>query len=382
MIAKLLRLQWRLRGKTMDELRRLPEMTNPRRLAAMRIGTRIGGAAMFTEPHLLTLMTLHAVEMTTRHGHCPISLTSYAAYGMILAEALDRPEQGRRFGRLAMDLTRRLRAREMEGRVSHIYNGLVRHWKEPIGNCLEPLHESFQMCLENGDFEFAAHAVCVRMLYAFESGMHLEYLNSELESSNEALKPLNQGHRLHMLDNLCQRLVEAELLRITGEDFEAHSRMVAQIIATALEFAGAQRGLLLLRGPDRALYIEAEASVDGDSARILQSLPINLRQLSRTVVTYVARTRESLVIHDAQQPGGKIPGLSQEPYIREQEVRSILCLPILMGSRKETELIGMLYLENNRATDVFTRERFETLELICLSAAGRPNSPVRPWWMD
>lgn len=31
----------------------------------------------------------------------------------------------------------------------------------------------------------------------------------------------------------------------------------------------------------------------------------------------------------------------------------------------------MLYLENNRATDVFTRERFETLELICLSAAGR-----------
>ena len=634
-IAKLLRLQWRLRGKTMDELRSLPEMTNPRRLAAMRIGTRIGGAAMFIEPHLLTLMTLQAVEMTTMHGHSTISLTSYAAYGMILAEALDRPEQGQGFGRLAMDLTRRLQAREMEGRVSHIYNGLVRHWKEPIGNCLEPLHESFQLCLENGDFEFAAHAVCVRMLYAFESGMHLEHLNSELESSHEALKPLNQGHRLHMLDNLrqrldnllgnapqadqasdqtsgqipdqasdqgparlkgrfydidemfpfherlgdrsllfvdrmsqmllayffgdcpgaivfadkvragvnegmlrglymaphslmdslirtanilenrqkngknaerrrlirqvkqnlsqlkkwaaanpdnClnkQRLVEAELLRIAGEDFrahslydeaiqlareqgfvheealayelcgsmhwaagrrsmgepylararevyghwgarakvadlerrfpqiveaapsakkgtttigtplahidiasvikalkaiaeeKAHSRMVAQIIATALEFAGAQRGLLLLRGPDGVLYIEAEASVDEDSARILQSVPINLGQLSRTVVTYVARILESLVIHDAQRSGEQVPGLNQEPYIREQEIRSILCLPILIGSHKETELIGMLYLENNRATDVFTRERFETLELICLSAAGR-----------
>ena len=616
-IAKLIRLRWRLHGRTMEELRSLPEMTDPQHLAAMRIGKSIGGAAMFVEPHLMTLMVIHGVMTTVAHGHNTSALTAYPAYAAILSESLGQPERGRDFGCLALDLTQRFQAGSVEGRVNHIYNALVRHWNEPVGSCLDPLQESFRLCIENGDFEFAAHAITVRMMYAFDAGMHLEHLSSELEQSREALKPLNQGLRIHMLDNFrqrvdnllgnagapdhhparlkgrfydvdemlplhehlgdqsllfadvisqmlmsylfgdyeqacvfadrarsrmekrtvgiyiaphrlldslirtaslpdaekkgagktrrrlirqvkqnlsqlkqwaaanpdnClnkQRLVEAELMRVSGKDFrahelyeqaiqlareqgfvheealayelcggmhlaagrrsmgepylararevyghwgarakaadlerrfpqiaeaavsakkatttigtplahidiasvikalkaiaeeKAHSRMVAQIIATALEFAGAQRGLLLLRGPDAALYIEAEASVDGDSARILQSLPINLGELSRTVVTYVARTRESLVIHDAQRPGEHVPGLNQEPYIRDQEIRSILCLPILIGSHKETELIGMLYLENNRATDVFTRERFETLELICLSAAGR-----------
>ena len=152
---------------------------------------------------------------------------------------------------------------------------------------------------------------------------------------------------------------------------KVHSRMVETIIATAMEFAGAQEGLLILRNPEGALCIEAEASVDGGNPRILQSIPVTAGNVPQAVINYVGRTRSSIVIHDAQKPNDQIPGLDQDPHILAHGVRSLLCLPILTGSKDQSDLIGMLYLENNRASATFTQERFDTLEIICLSAAGR-----------
>jgi histidine kinase len=48
-------------------------------------------------------------------------------------------------------------------------------------------------------------------------------------------------------------------------------------------------------------------------------------------------------------------------------VRSVLCVPIVAA----TELIGLLYLENNQLAGCFTQQRLSTLEIICLAAAGR-----------
>jgi diguanylate cyclase (GGDEF)-like protein len=126
-----------------------------------------------------------------------------------------------------------------------------------------------------------------------------------------------------------------------------------------------------LRNTDGDLCIEAEACVDCGEPSILQSTPVSKGKLAQAVVNYVSRTRSSVAIHDAQQPTSKVPGLNQDPHIRERNVRSLLCLPILAENKTQGDLIGMLYLENNRATATFTQERFDTLEIICLAAAGR-----------
>jgi diguanylate cyclase (GGDEF)-like protein len=93
--------------------------------------------------------------------------------------------------------------------------------------------------------------------------------------------------------------------------------------------------------------------------------------LSQSVVNYVARTRRSIVIHNAQQAGDEIPGLDRDDYVLRNRVSSILCLPIVAATDSDSELIGMLYLENNRASHTFTEARFDTLEIIVMAAAGR-----------
>ncbi|ABW66455.1 BREX system ATP-binding domain-containing protein [Desulfosudis oleivorans] len=158
-----------------------------------------------------------------------------------------------------------------------------------------------------------------------------------------------------------------------------HTKMVDRIIRAAVEFAGAQKGLLIFRKEAReeedaqmALFVEAEWSVGSRDVAIMQSTPVDQKEtLSHTVVNYVARTQESLVIHNAQEPQDILPMLHSEDYIQGNDVKSILCMPITVTTDEGTALIGLLYFENNLTRNAFTRDRIETLEIISLSAAGR-----------
>ncbi|UZD65490.1 diguanylate cyclase [Marinobacter sp. AN1] len=155
-------------------------------------------------------------------------------------------------------------------------------------------------------------------------------------------------------------------------DEQIHSRMVESIINIALEFAGAQRGILALRDGDGQLRIESEASVDSDETVILQSSPLEqCESVSQATVNYVSRTRESVVVADALSVNSPVPGLDREEYILRERVRSILCLPIAIGQGEQRTLIGLLYLENNHISNCFTKSRIGALEIISVAAAGR-----------
>jgi GAF domain-containing protein len=75
---------------------------------------------------------------------------------------------------------------------------------------------------------------------------------------------------------------------------------------------------------------------------------------------YVIRTRESVILDDAlaQNP------FSADEYISQKHVRSVLCLPLV----KQAKLIGVLYLENNLASHVFTPAQISVLELLASQA--------------
>jgi PAS domain S-box-containing protein len=75
----------------------------------------------------------------------------------------------------------------------------------------------------------------------------------------------------------------------------------------------------------------------------------------------VIRTRESVILDDAsaQNP------FSADEYICQKNARSVLCLPLV----KQAKLIGVLYLENNLASHVFTPARISVLDLLASQAA-------------
>lgn len=602
-VAALIKLRWILHGKSMDDLRGLPEMTDPRQRMAMRIGSSIGTAAMIAKPKLMPLMILRGMETVATYGYCEQGPPLIAAYGLILCGALGQVQRGERFGRLALELTERFKASRVEGRVLHVYAAFIQHWSTALQDTLPQLRQAFSTALDNGDFEYAANAASIHAMHAFMAGMNLDRLNELLDTHYEALANVRQGdsayylhvihkavaelrggrhdselallaetyqarleldraiqvvanlaaielniyfgrvddalsiadtfntdasglvsstpgaymkvhfHWLNALAHLLrchtargaerrrllraarssqrrvarwargnpantlhrQHILNGERLWLAGREWEAHAaydqaaalaaeqgfqqehalaleraasmhlaagrtligeaylrrardayrhwgahakaaaleqthdwltdtaiseadaprtrsidvtalmkalkaiagervhgRMVEAIMATAIEFAGAQRGKLILRNHKAGLCVEAESSVDQERMRILQSIPLGeCSDLAQTVTNYVIHTGESVVVDDAQRGSDILPGLERDPHVAAAGVRAILCLPIATGDDDKRDLIGLLYLENNRAGGSFTAEQLDVLELVAMSAAGR-----------
>ncbi len=138
-------------------------------------------------------------------------------------------------------------------------------------------------------------------------------------------------------------------------------KLIDTLMRTAIEQAGAERGLLLLpRGAESR--IEAEATTDGDAVVVqLRTQPVTAAVLPESVLHYVLRTQESVILDDAATQ----PPFAADPYIHGRQARSILCLPLLT----QAKLIGLLYLENTLASGVFAPGRIAVLKLLASQAA-------------
>jgi PAS domain S-box-containing protein len=138
-------------------------------------------------------------------------------------------------------------------------------------------------------------------------------------------------------------------------------KLIHMLMRTAIEQAGAERGLLILaRGGEQR--IAAEATTSGDTVNVQTGdMPVSEAMLPESVLYYVLHTRDSIILDDASAQ----PQFAADPYIRQHRARSILCLPLTNQAR----LIGALYLENNLTTRAFTPTRITVLKLIASQAA-------------
>jgi PAS domain S-box-containing protein len=137
--------------------------------------------------------------------------------------------------------------------------------------------------------------------------------------------------------------------------------LIKTLLRIAVEHAGAERGLLILFPGDEP-RIAAEAMTGRGQVEVtLRQTAASPAELPESVLHNVIRTLESVILDDAsaQNP------FSVDEYICQKHARSVLCLPLV----KQAKLIGVLYLENNLASHVFTPARISVLELLASQAA-------------
>ncbi|MCU0537265.1 MAG: diguanylate cyclase [Hydrococcus sp. Prado102] len=145
-------------------------------------------------------------------------------------------------------------------------------------------------------------------------------------------------------------------------------KLLKKLMQTIIENAGAQRGYLILERQGQ-LFIEAAGSVDLEDISVLKSIPIDnkvvMLGLPTTIINYVARTKENVVLNDAK----KEEKFNRDRYLinsaKTHPVTSILCTPLI----HQGKFLGVVYLENNLAMGAFSLERLDILQLLCSQAA-------------
>jgi GAF domain-containing protein len=136
-------------------------------------------------------------------------------------------------------------------------------------------------------------------------------------------------------------------------------QLIKTLIKFVLKYAEAEKVFLFLVQSDN-LVIQAKGTTEEIITLPYKSLD-DSNYFSKTIINYVYRTQENIVLDNASSKGLFI----NDKYIIRNQIKSVLCLPIL----NQGKVSGILYLENNLAENVFNAERLEILKLISAQAA-------------
>ncbi|HEY9638027.1 MAG TPA: AAA family ATPase [Coleofasciculaceae cyanobacterium] len=184
-------------GKNPLDLIDLPQMTDPEKLATIKILSSVFSAAYQAIPEMFPLIVCKQVNLSIQYGNASVSAFAYATYGLILCGIAGDIESGCQFGKLALSLLNQLKAKEVKTRTMQIVYSFISHWHEPVSGTLQPLLEAYQSGLETGDLEYAAYCGAVYCLHSFFMGKELSNLELDMATYREAIGQLNQETALN-----------------------------------------------------------------------------------------------------------------------------------------------------------------------------------------
>ncbi len=216
--------------KQIADLIHLPQMTEPDKLAAMRILSSITIAAYIAVPDLMPLLVSKQVNLSIQYGNALASPFAYANFGLILCGTIGNIESGYEFGQLALKLLSQPNTHPLKARTLFIVNICIIHWKKHIRELLKPFLEAYQSGLETGDLEFAAycaHNLCVQ---SYLAGKELLELERDIATYGEAIRQIKQEIALTWNQTFQQAIANlmgcsTNPYRLIGEFYNEENRL-------------------------------------------------------------------------------------------------------------------------------------------------------------
>jgi predicted ATPase/signal transduction histidine kinase len=196
-------IEFLLKNKQIEDLFDLPEMTDPYKLAAVRILLFVTMPAFITNPPLYSLVTLTAVNLCINYGNPPQAAGVYIFYGKLLCGIMKDIDSGYRFGQLSLRLLDKFNIQDFKSLVLHYSNGFIRPWKESIrnSNIISMLQTALNVGLETGDIEHASYNASAYCLFSMFTGCNLEELNQKYEEYINLVIKLKQEYTIYYMRN-------------------------------------------------------------------------------------------------------------------------------------------------------------------------------------
>jgi signal transduction histidine kinase len=138
-------------------------------------------------------------------------------------------------------------------------------------------------------------------------------------------------------------------------------QLLATLMRIAIENAGAERCCLVLERDEEPLVYAAQATQTPGQTPTPGIALGAARNLPASIVNFVRRTSESVVLSDAPSDDR----FGSDPYVTQHKPRSAMCVAV----QKQGRLIGVLYLENRVLAGAFTSDRIRIMQMLAAEAA-------------
>ncbi|MEM7714392.1 MAG: ATP-binding sensor histidine kinase [Cyanobacteria bacterium P01_A01_bin.68] len=195
-------------SQTIASLIDLPVMDNPKILGATRLLTSGISPTYLAAPSLLLLIVFQLVDLSSKYGNNDVSPFAYSMYGLILCGILQDIETGYEFGKLALDLSERFNAPQIQARTMFIVAGHITIWGKHVREALLTLNDAYQLATDNGDLEYAGYITVDYCCYYYVSGCSLSDLLNTLETKIKVLSRINQFNNVNYLSIYLQAILD------------------------------------------------------------------------------------------------------------------------------------------------------------------------------
>jgi predicted ATPase/signal transduction histidine kinase len=217
-----------------NQYRRLPRMTDPKSLAAMRILTLMFAPAMVAEPHLLPTIVFTLMELCSSKGNSSYSAFGYALYGMYLCENPDNIDRGTRFGALAVEVLESSDRNRLEHRVRELVQVFIASWGEKhLREVTEEMNRIAKSAMEAGEVEIACNQFMSLCILLPCIGEPLETVIETSSKHLNSLSEMKQGFQLKMAQIWAQLQInlngKAENPHLLTGRYVDESRLIDQI---------------------------------------------------------------------------------------------------------------------------------------------------------
>jgi predicted ATPase len=142
---------------TVEDLIRLPLMSDPASRATIDVLTRLVPPTRFTDANLFCLSVCRAVNLSLEYGNCDASCYAYVTLGLIAGPLFGDYKAGFRFGQGAYELVEQRGLKRFQHQVYMIFGNMVLPWSKHIRGGREMLRRAFEVANKVGDLTFAAY---------------------------------------------------------------------------------------------------------------------------------------------------------------------------------------------------------------------------------
>ncbi|CAM2068492.1 AAA family ATPase [Sulfidibacter corallicola] len=185
---RLKRIEDLLIDRPIAHLAELPQMTDPTKLAAMRILDQLILCMGSLSTDLYPYAPVNQVLLSIEHGNTDTSINAYCFYGCFVCAATGDYQAAYAFYKLSMALIDKLGARRHEPSVANQAGLFIRPFKEPIPAIAADLEGQYERGLQHGDIHISVNSFNTQGAVLFAGGRNLDRVVQVFSKSEEILR--------------------------------------------------------------------------------------------------------------------------------------------------------------------------------------------------
>ncbi|MGX0968017.1 putative ATPase/signal transduction histidine kinase [Bradyrhizobium japonicum] len=179
--------------RSIEDLVKLPLMSDPASLATMDVLTKLLPPALFTDMNLLSLTICRAVNLGLEWGHSDGSCVAYVQLGMVAGLQFGDYKSGFRFGELGYELVEQRGISRFQAATYLIFGAHVVPWTRHFRAARDLLRRAFESAHRSGDLTYAAYSCSNLNGNLFEAGDPLVEILNEAETGLAFVRKMGFG---------------------------------------------------------------------------------------------------------------------------------------------------------------------------------------------